>query len=82
MMNKSMKNAASHVKTAANDLREEADSVAAQATRMARELLESAQEELSYAGESITEEMRANPWRSGLLALGLGVVIGALISRS
>ena len=79
MLNKAVK---TNVKTAANDVRDEIDSISAQATRMARELLESAQEELEHMSGAVTDEIRANPWRSGLIALGVGVAIGALLRRS
>ena len=82
MLNKSVKNNANTIKSAANDLRDDLDSVAATYGRKARELLETAQEEFSDVSETVSKEISANPLRSGLIALGLGVVIGALIRRT
>lgn len=79
---KSAKTNISTVKTAANDLRDELDSMAATYGRKARELLETAGDEFNDATETVSNEIKANPIRSGLIALGLGVVIGALIRRA
>ncbi len=82
MLNKTAKSNVNTVKSAAADLRDELDSVAATYGRKARELLETAQGEFEDVSDTVSKEISANPLRSGLIALGLGVVIGALIRRA
>jgi hypothetical protein len=41
----------------------------------------SASDEISHASGAVTGEIRSNPIRSSAIALGLGVVIGALLRR-
>lgn len=78
MFNKTVKSANVCAKNAA----EEFEGVASQYGRKARKLLESAQDEFGEVSEAVSKEISANPWRSGLVALGLGVLIGALITRA
>ncbi len=82
MFNKTAKTARVSANNVAADLRGEIGSAAEQYGRKARAFLESAQEEFGDITDTVSDEIRANPWRSGAIALGLGVVIGALIRRA
>ena len=46
-----------------------------------RSMLQSAGKEASHCGEKIASDIRANPVRASVIALGLGMVFGALLRR-
>jgi hypothetical protein len=52
-----------------------------QAGRKMRSFMDTAGNEFSHASERVTTEIRNNPVRSSLIALGLGYVLAALIRR-
>ena len=78
MFNKTLKSANAIAKNAADEF----ESVASQYGKKARTFIENAQGEFTEITDTVGKEISANPWRSGLVALGLGVLIGALITRA
>lgn len=46
-----------------------------------RDVVEKTAEETVHAGKAVTGYVRGNPIESSLLALGLGVIIGAVMRR-
>ena len=46
-----------------------------------RGMLHSASDELSHARDYVGTEIRTNPVRSSVIALGVGVLLGALLRR-
>ncbi len=72
---------AKNLKNSAHEMKEELQSAANQAGRKVRKAFNSASDEISYASDKVTGEIRANPVRSSVIALGVGVVLGALLRR-
>ena len=70
-----------NVKMASDDMQDELHDAANQAGRKVRGMLDSASGELSHAGEVVSKEIHTNPVQSSLIALGVGVVLGALLRR-
>lgn len=68
-------------KTDSDEVQDELRYAASQAGRKVRGMLDSASGELSHAGGTVSKEIHANPVQSSLIALGVGVVLGALLRR-
>jgi len=66
---------------AVNDMKDGLHTAAHQAGCKVRSIYNSASNEISHASDTVTTEIRSNPVRSSLIALGIGVVLGALIRR-
>lgn len=85
MFSTATKDEATKLKTAsqhtAHELNKDLHVVANEAGRKVRSLFNSASDEISHAGEKVSAEIRTNPVRSSMIALGLGVLLGALIRR-
>ena len=60
-----------------NDLHNAAN----QAGRKVRSMVNAASDEISHASEHVTSEIRSNPVRSTMIALGVGAIIGALLRK-
>lgn len=60
-----------------NDLRAAAN----KAGRKVRNLFNNASDEITHAKDAVTTEIRSNPVQSSIIALGLGVILGAIIRR-
>lgn len=73
--------AVTNLKNAAHDAGTELHHAANQAGRKVRSMIHSASDEISHVSESVTSEIRANPVRSSLIALGAGVLLGVLLRR-
>lgn len=71
----------SDLKNSAHELNSDIHNVANQAGRKVRSLYNTASHEITHAGEKVTGEIRSNPVRSSMIALGVGVLLGALIRR-
>ena len=69
------------LRDASKDSRNELSAYAEKAGRGVRQAIDSAHDQLSQAGDRVTSEIRNNPIRSSAIALGLGVVVGALMRR-
>ena len=80
-----IKNAANNVKREArnssDDVVSDLSAYANKAGRKVRNLISTASDEFSHATEVVTGEIRSNPVRSSLIALGAGFVLGALLRR-
>jgi hypothetical protein len=51
------------------------------AGRKVRSILHTASDDVSHASEYVGSEIRSNPIRSSVIALGLGVLLGAMFRR-
>jgi len=71
----------SSLKNTANEFNNDLHSAANQAGRKVRSMYNAASDEISHAGEVVTSEIRSNPVRSSMIALGVGVLLGALLRR-
>jgi ElaB/YqjD/DUF883 family membrane-anchored ribosome-binding protein len=60
---------------------EQAEAFAHEAGRKARDCLDSVNEHLSDTARTVHSEIKDNPLRSTLIALGAGFVLGALFRR-
>lgn len=69
------------LRDASKDARNELAVYAEKAGREVRHLIDGASDQLSHAGDRVTNEIRNNPVRSSAIALGIGVVLGALLRR-
>jgi hypothetical protein len=65
----------------ADDFGNEFAHTARNAGKQIRGFIDTASEQLSDASEKVTTEIRSNPVRSSALALGIGVILGALLRR-
>jgi len=74
-------NAAGNFKDTANDACDDMHSAANQAGRKVRSIYNTASDEISHASEKVTGEIRSNPVRSTMVALGVGMLLGALLRR-
>lgn len=81
----SMKNTAQNFRSAANDVVEDTkkdlQKVAGKASRSVRDFMHSAGEEITHAKDTVTTQIRSNPIQSSAIALGVGIVLGALLRR-
>lgn len=73
--------AVSNLSNAACDIKDTVNKAANQAGRDVRGMLHAANDEVVHAGHAVTGEIRSNPVRSAAIALGAGVVLGALLRR-
>lgn len=69
------------LKNSAHKTSDELHETANQAGRKARAMFHTASDEISQAGERVSAEIHNNPVRSSLIALGVGMVMGALYRR-
>jgi ElaB/YqjD/DUF883 family membrane-anchored ribosome-binding protein len=69
------------LKASAHELHDGLHTAANQAGRKVRSIYNSASDEIAHASEQVTTEIRSNPVRSSAIALGIGVLLGALIRR-
>lgn len=70
-----------NLKQSTDDLQDDLHNAANQAGRKVRGMIDAAGDEVSYVSDKVTSEFQTNPIRSGLIALGVGVVLGALLRR-
>ncbi len=73
--------AVSHLKDSARETKDDLHNVANQAGRKIRSIFNTASDEMSHASDKVTAEIRTNPVRSSMIALGIGVLLGALLRR-
>ncbi len=69
------------LKNTAYEMGDDLHNAAHQAGRKVRSMYNTASNEISHAGDVVTSEIRNNPVRSSLIAMGVGVVLGALLRR-
>lgn len=70
-----------NLKQSTDDLQDDLHNAANQAGRKVRGMIDAAGDEVSYVSDRLTSEFRTNPLRSGVIALGVGVLLGALLRR-
>jgi hypothetical protein len=82
-MSKSLTNDtyAADFKNSSNERDETFQDAAHTAGSKVRSMLHCASDEISHAKEYVTDEIRSNPVRSGVIVLGLGLLLGALFRR-
>lgn len=71
----------STLKKSAYEVSDDMHNAAHKAGRSVRNALHSASDEITHASDKVTGEIRGNPVRSSIIALGAGVLIGALLRR-
>ncbi len=64
-----------------HEMGEELNAAAHKAGRKVRSMINEASDEICDAGDRVTGEIRLHPMRSSMIALGVGVVLGALLRR-
>lgn len=69
------------VRSDARDAAENVGDAANRAGRKIRGFFENTQDELRDVSDKVTSHVRDNPVQSSLVALGVGVILGALIRR-
>ena len=62
-------------------VKDDLQTAANQAGRKVRSMFNSASDEITHASDTVTTEIRSNPVRSSMIALGVGVILGALLRR-
>lgn len=70
-----------NLKQSTDDLQDDLHNAANQAGRKVRGMIDAAGDEVSYVSDRLTSEFQTNPLRSGVIALGVGVLLGALLRR-
>lgn len=73
--------AKNEARAGAANVRDELEHAAHRTGRSVREFLHTAGDELSHAQEAVTSQIRHKPVQSTLIALGAGVILGALLRR-
>jgi len=72
---------ATNLKNSVHELKGDLQHAANQAGRDVRGLVNSAGNEIAHASDRVTSEIRSNPVRSAAIALGAGVLLGAILRR-
>jgi ElaB/YqjD/DUF883 family membrane-anchored ribosome-binding protein len=70
-----------NLKDASAEMGESLHDAAHNAGRKVRSMIHTASGELSHARDYVSTEIRTNPVRSSVVALGVGVLLGALLRR-
>jgi ElaB/YqjD/DUF883 family membrane-anchored ribosome-binding protein len=70
-----------NLKDVSSEMGEGLNNAAHNAGQKVRGMLHTAGDEISQTGEHVTSEIRSNPVRSSVIALGVGVLLGALLRR-
>lgn len=70
-----------NLKQSTDDLQDELHNAANQAGRKVRGMIDAAEDEVSYVSDKVASEFQTHPLRSGVIALGVGVLLGALLRR-
>ncbi len=70
-----------NLKKTSQSAKEDMYTTANQAGRKVRSILNTASSEVVRAGDKVTEEIRSNPVRSSVIALGAGLLLGVILNR-
>ena len=70
-----------NLKNSAHDMSVDLHEVANKAGRKVRAMATSASDEFTHVSNQVTGEIRSNPIRSSAIALGVGMLLGALMRR-
>ncbi len=76
--------AGQNLRSASNDIehaKEDLRDAAGKAGRKIRGIVDSAGDEFTHARDVVTSQIRTNPVQSSMIALGVGVLLGALLRR-
>jgi len=65
----------------AEDAKAELRNAAGKAGRKVRNFIHTASDEVVHAKDTVTTQIRSNPVQSSFIALGVGIVLGALMRR-
>lgn len=80
-----LKSTAQNLRSATNETAKKAElelrEAANRAGRKVRDLVHTAEDEFEHAREAVTTQIRSKPIQSGLVALGIGFVLGAILRR-
>lgn len=68
-------------RNAAGEISDGLSETAAKAGRAVRGYIDTANEEIHQVSDKVAQEIRTNPVRSSLIALGAGVLLGVLLRR-
>ncbi len=80
--NKAIKDSTmNNIEDSACEMTNSLTAAANQAGQKVRSMYNNASEEVTHASEKVTGEIRSNPVRSTVIALGVGALIGALLRR-
>ena len=74
-------NAKRDLRNVKDEARGELTLIAEKAGRQVRHFIDTAETQLTEAGDRVTGEIRLHPVRSSAIALGIGVLLGALLRR-
>lgn len=78
---RNLKNSAHDVSQTAGEIKDDVCATANNAGHKVRNFIDSASEELAHTTETVTTKIKGKPVQSSLIALGIGFVLGALLSR-
>jgi ElaB/YqjD/DUF883 family membrane-anchored ribosome-binding protein len=81
MFNKTIDDTVSNVTHSTEMLKDDVQKAATSAGKKLRANLNTYSEEITDATEKVGSEIRDNPIRSSAIALGLGILIGAILKR-
>lgn len=73
--------AKNEARATASNIRDELESAAHRTGRSVREFLQAANDEISHASDVVTTRIHEKPVQSSAIALGIGVVLGAILLR-
>jgi ElaB/YqjD/DUF883 family membrane-anchored ribosome-binding protein len=76
-----LKGTAKNFRDAADDTKQDLKTAANRAGRKVRGFIHDAGDEIVHARDTVTTQIRTNPVQSSVIALGVGVVLGALLRR-
>lgn len=76
-----LKNTTKNYREAAKTAKKEIEAVADKAGNKILKLIHSAGDEVIHARDAVTDQIRTNPVRSSLIALGAGFLLGAILRR-
>jgi ElaB/YqjD/DUF883 family membrane-anchored ribosome-binding protein len=72
---------ADQARSRAGHVVEDLSAYANEAGKKVRNFIDHAGDEFGHASDKVSGEIRANPVRSSVIALGIGFVLGALVRR-
>ncbi len=71
----------SNIKDSSCEMTNNLHNAANQAGRKVRNMVNNASDELLHTRDKVTGEIRSNPVRSSVIAMGVGVLVGALLRK-
>ncbi len=71
----------SEVKDDLNDAANSANKAVGSVRKLVNNAVDAANDEIEYVKDTVTTKIRSNPVQSSVIALGVGFIIGTLVSR-